>query len=284
MNRALRWLRNALLGLVAFVIVAMAAAYILSERIIRRTYAEAPTNITVPTEAASITEGMRLAQIRGCTGCHGAQLAGQMMIDVPLLGRVASPDLTIAAREYSNAELVQIIRRGVRPDGRSVVIMPSAMFSPLRDEDLGRIIAYIRSVPASSGQRRDMKLGPGGRIMFAAGKFKPTAVEVRDAEPLSGSFPRAGDTNAEGAYLARTVCTECHGMDLNGNDRGSPDLRIAAGYSLEQFTQLMRTGSALGGRELELMSSVARNRFSHFTDAEIQALHAYLLARASVPR
>jgi hypothetical protein len=30
------------------------------------------------------------------------------------------------------------------------------------------------------------------------------------------------------------------------------------------------------------MSRVARGRFSHFTDSEIDALHDYLLARAAV--
>ncbi len=283
MNRPLRWLRNALLGLVSLVVLAIAVSYVLAEWTIRRTYPEPVKNVTVPTAAASIAEGMRLARIRGCTGCHGPQLAGQHFIDIPLVGRVASPDLTIAAREYSDAQLAHIIRRGIRPDGRSVVVMPSSMFAFLRDEDLGNIIAYIRSVPPSNGQRRDVKLGPGGRIMFATGKFKPAAVEVREAEAASASFPGAGDLNAEGAYLARTVCTECHGTMLNGQG-GSPDLRIAAGYTPEQFTHLMRTGKALGNRELELMSPVARNRFSHFTDDEIQALHAYLLARAAVSR
>lgn len=284
MRRALRWLRNAVLGLAALVIVGVATAYALAGRIVRRTYSEPATNITVPTDAASAAEGMRLARIRGCTGCHGPQLAGEKFIDMALMGRVASPDLTIAAREYSNADLARIIRRGVRPDGRSVVVMPSDMFSSLRDDDLGRIIAYIRSLPPSDGQRRAMKLGPVGSIMFAAGKFKPAAVLVHEADAAAASFPKPGDANADGAYLARTVCAECHGTKLEGDERGSPDLRIAAGYTLEQFTHLMRTGTALGNRELELMSPVARNRFSHFTDDEIRALHSYLLARAAVPR
>jgi len=282
MNRALRWLKNALLGLVVLVIVAVTSAYALSERTIRRTYTAPATNIAVPTDSASVAEGMRLAKIHGCAGCHGSQLEGQIFIDEPLIARVASPDLTIAARAYSDAELVRIIRHGVRPDGRSVVGMPSGMFSSLRDDDLGKIIAYIRSLPPSEGQRRDVTLRLGARIMFAAGKFKPAAVEVREAQAASASFPRPGEANSEGAYLARTVCTECHGAKLEGDTRGSPDLRIAAGYTLEQFTHLMRTGKALGDRELELMSSVARNRFSHFTDDEIRALHSYLVARPAV--
>ena len=42
----------------------------------------------------------------------------------------------------------------------------------------------------------------------------------------------------------------------------------------------MRSGRGAGGRDLGLMSEVSRNDFSHFTDQEIEALHAYLKARA----
>jgi hypothetical protein len=55
---------------------------------------------------------------------------------------------------------------------------------------------------------------------------------------------------------------------------------MAAGYSPEAFMRLLRTGKALGDRELELMSSVARSRFAYFSDDEIRLLYQYLLARA----
>jgi len=86
--------------------------------------------------------------------------------------------------------------------------------------------------------------------------------------------------HARGAYLARTSCTECHGLDLRGSDP-APDLRIAAAYSLEAFRGLMRSGKALGNRELPLMSSVARERFTHFTDRELRELYAFLIVRAA---
>jgi len=82
-----------------------------------------------------------------------------------------------------------------------------------------------------------------------------------------------------GEYLARTSCSECHGDDLAGHD-GTPNLTVAAAYAPADFSKLMRTGVALGGRELELMSDVARTRFHYFTDSEIEALHAFLRHRA----
>lgn len=40
----------------------------------------------------------------------------------------------------------------------------------------------------------------------------------------------------------------------------------------------MRQGLAVEGRELEMMGEVARIEFSHYTDAEIKQIHAYLQA------
>ncbi len=45
----------------------------------------------------------------------------------------------------------------------------------------------------------------------------------------------------------------------------------------------MREGVALGGRELRLMSRVARGRFSAFTEQELDALFAYLQAYTPPP-
>jgi len=67
---------------------------------------------------------------------------------------------------------------------------------------------------------------------------------------------------------------------LQGYPGDTPDLAIAAGYTPEQFAHFFVTGEALGGRELELMSVMARNRFGNFTDEEEAALYSYLVARA----
>jgi len=283
MKRILRWLRIGLLAVVLLLVVAGAIIYLLSERLLRRTYTEPRVDIAVPSDSESVREGHRLAVIRGCSrDCHGSEIQGGVFIDNLLLARLIAPNLTAAVRQYSNADLARIIRRGVHPDGSSVIGMPSEMFSGLTDADLGKILAYLRSVPPHPGPGPERRLGPGARVAFVAGKLRPAAELVRRAGLLSGTWPQDGDATAPGAYLARTSCTECHGLDLGGGDR-APDLRIAASYSLEDFQNLMGTGKALGNRELPLMSSVARTRFSHFTDQELRGLYTYLIARAGKP-
>jgi hypothetical protein len=56
----------------------------------------------------------------------------------------------------------------------------------------------------------------------------------------------------------------------------APSLVVIAGYDEAAFTRLMRTGKALGDRELPMMSGVARGRFVHLTDIEVRELYAFL--------
>ena len=245
MRHLFRWVRRGLLALVALVLVAGGVVYALSERIMHRTYREPLVAIAVPVDPGAIAEGQRLAQLRGCSGgCHGTEIEGSVFMDTPLLGKVIAPNLSVAVRHYSDAELAGIVRRGVRPDGRSVVVMPSEMFSGLSDGDLGKILAYLHSVPPRPGPGRGVRLGPLARLGLVLDKYQTSAQLVRRADSLVSAYPAPGD-------------------------------------STEAFTRLLRTGKALGDRELDLMSYVARRRFTHFTDAEIQALRGFLLARAT---
>ncbi len=282
MKRLLRWIGIALAALVGLGIVAYAVVYVLSERILRRTYPVPAVTISIPTDPAAITEGKRLATIRGCfNGCHGKEAEGAVMFDDPMIARIVAPSLTAAVRQYSDAQIAAIVRNGIRPDGRSVIVMPSEVFAGLTDEDLGRIVAFLKTLPPVGGRAPSVSVGPLGRFGLVAGKFRTAAQLVADTVPP----PEAkGPEAAIGRYLARTVCAQCHGTDLRGAsnpDFSSPDLRIVSAYSPEAFAELMRTGVALGGRKLGVMGITARNNLSHLTEAEIAALYSYLDAEAS---
>ena len=277
MKRLTRWIVVVLTSLLALIVVAYAVVYVLSERILRRTYEVPSVTISLPTDADSIVEGRRLATIRGCFGgCHGKEAHGGVMFDEPLIARIVAPNLTASFRRYSDAQLAVIIRRGLRPDGRSVLVMPAEEYMSLTDADLGRIMAFVKSLPLADGPGPSTTPGPLGRIGLVTGKFKTVAQLIADAKVP----PEAtGEQATFGRYLARTTCTSCHGTDLRGAstpDFVAPDLRIAGAYSLEQFTDLMRKGEGIGGRKLETMGPWARQALSQFKDEEIAALYAYL--------
>jgi mono/diheme cytochrome c family protein len=275
MKTALKWLGLGALALILLLLVAAGVMYALSERVLNRTYEVEAAPIAIPTDSASIAEGERLARIRGCyNGCHGRAAEGGVLLEDPMLGTITAPDLTRAVRTLSDAELNRVIRHGVRADGSSVAVMPSSMLYHLTDEDLGAILAFLRSLPPTDGPEADVKLGPLGRFLFIKGDFQPAAAEIDHAAPRLD--PGDGsDPIALGRYLAMTSCPECHGSDLGGGYE-TPNLAIAAAYTPEQFQTLMRTGEPFDGRDLELMDDMSRKRFSHFTDAEVDALYAFL--------
>src|SRR3954464_2973817 len=196
------------------------------------------------------------------------------MFDFPGIVHITAPNLTKVVKEYTDAELERVIRRGVKRDGTTTWIMPSAMFSRLTDDDLSAIVAYVRSFPEQPGIDRLTKLRLLGRVGVLQGKFLPQATQVESLPPPNTS---AADPLAQGRYLVMTSCTECHGATLQGSEFvNAPNLSVVAAYSDGDFTKLMREGVGLGNRNLGLMSEVAQSRFTHFTDTEVQAIRQYL--------
>jgi mono/diheme cytochrome c family protein len=275
-----RRLRTAGLAILAMAALTCAFFYAASERIVRRTFPAPTHQLIVPTDAASIAEGARLARIRGCNeGCHGKQgITGRVLWEEPWIGRMVAPNLTEVVRRYSNAELERAIRHGVRRDGRGLFEMPSDMFAHLDDHDLGAIIAFLRSEPRSDGPLASTSFGLLWRWELIAGDPVAAAITAGiDQDIPHPARENHRDALANGRYLAMSTCTECHAQDLTGEPGYSPALAIVAAYSPKDFTRLMRTGTALGGREVgEPMLTITRKRTPHFTDAELDDLYRFL--------
>lgn len=274
------WIRR--IGIVgaAFAGLALIGAtvvWVRSESVLSRRYAAPAKAVPIPDDAASIAEGQRLAKVYGCLeGCHGKDGAGLVFFDEPIIARLVAPSLSTAVRNYSDAQLVAVIRDGIRPDGRSVFVMPSQAFVHLTDEDVGRIVAFLRTLPPVDGPGASVTLGPIGRLGVAAGKFRTAEQLIQAATAPAAARTALGE---RGRYLALSICSECHGADLSGDetpDFVAPALGVVAAYSLDEFRHLLRTGEPIGGRELGLMRVRAQRGLSHLTDAEIEALYEYL--------
>lgn len=281
MRKALRWAGIGLAGLIALLIVAAVVIFVWSEAILRRNHAAAPE--TLPAlSAAEKAEAPRLARILGCLSCHGEGLRGKIMFDAPGVARVFAPNVTEVAARADDQQLAAGIRQGIGHDGRALFIMPSPQYSRLTDKETAALVAWIRTLPRAEGQSRGLSAGPLGRIGLVLGSFRPGpegVAEYRTQAPIG-----LGAEHEAARHLAATACAECHGPALMGGSAGpdqkAPDLNVAAGYDTAQFRTLMRTGRPPTGRDLGLMTTVAKDDFSHLTDAEIDSLHAYLAARA----
>lgn len=285
-RRILRWIAFSLGGVVALALLGVAAIHVFIGIELDQTFDIPATKVDVSYDAATIAEGERLARLRGCFGgCHGETVNGSVFFEAPDGTVVVAPDLGRIVQEYSVEEFARLIRHGVRPDGTSVILpMPSAMFYHLSDDDLGAILGFLKSRQAGDKSLPSTEVGPLGRLMFFyyriyTGTILAAGLIDHDAPRIE---PIGDDALSRGRYLAKTVCTECHGEDLRGGDGGfAPTLAIVAAYSLANFRKLMRTGEPTGDRELGLMARVALSRFAHFSDSEISDLHAYLRTLAS---
>lgn len=225
-----------------------------------------------------LVHGRRVADVLGCTGCHGADLTGRDWSE-PGFGQLWTSNLSRVTTRYSDIELEQAIRGGMRPDGSELWGMPSHIFTHLSDSDMGAVIAFLRSVtPAGTDHPRPV-FEAGARAEIASGLLKSAPAEVREQGETWP--PDLGAEHGLGRYIARATCAECHGVDLRGGTpypgaSPRPDLRMVAAYEPEAFQRLLRTGVAAGDRELGLMSEVSRGRFSKLTDPEVEALYRYL--------
>ena len=140
-----RTLVSVVLGAIGAATLVVVALWIWSELLITRSYPLAPETARAgPAQMA--TEGRRLAKLYGCTSCHGADLQGKVYNPNPRLVRNYAPNLTLAAARYSDEQLAQAIRQGVRPsDGRALWGMPAQTLMHLTAEEMSTVLAFIRA-------------------------------------------------------------------------------------------------------------------------------------------
>ncbi|MBK8246743.1 MAG: c-type cytochrome [Gemmatimonadetes bacterium] len=274
-----RWIGRVLLGLVGILCVAAVAIYFMGERYLARTYPFREVAVTLPTDSASLARGAHLTRVT-CAGCHGEQLNGHVMYEDGVFARFVAPGISEVLPAYTDAQLAGYIRYGVRPDGVSPFIMSPGGLYHLSDADLAAVIAHLRrtAIPPGEPLGRTV-LKPIAKALVAFGLF-PVSVHERDTTIARVGADSAIHGPRMGEYLARVSCADCHGAALTGSTNGpapAPALANAVGYSLAEFTALIREGTPReDGKAIPEMTSVSRSTFTHLTDAEIAALHAYL--------
>src|SRR5690349_18172030 len=275
-KKFLKWTGLVLAGIVGVLLLGMVWVYFASARELGREYtARDDAPLVIPTGAEGVAAGKRVAQLAGCMHCHGEKLEGGLVDDIPNLVRLVAPNISVLLPKYSDAQLATVLRTGVKPDGKSVMFMPSEMYRHLADEDLGRLIAFLRTMPATpQGVQEKTQVRIIGRVLLATGQFKPAAASIPTLPAAVRTYD-ANDVVSRGQHLTMTFCSECHGQKLEGFEPiQAPPLTVVKGYSLEQFARLMHAGVPVGDRQLKLMGPTSQARFSNFTADEVAAVHA----------
>ncbi|MEZ4292995.1 MAG: c-type cytochrome [Myxococcota bacterium] len=232
-----------------------------SERALQRVVAIPPEalDLAVAPEAVGRERGRHLATaVAQCHFCHGSDLAGAELADDPLIGRLWASNLTAGrggiGRHYERRDWVRAIRHGLAPDGRSLLLMPSAHLAALSDEDLASLIGWLEALPPVDAERPRRRVGWLARLAIATGRA-PDLFAAREAG--SGQAPersvRAEATARYGRYLVDVGgCRVCHRDDLSGGLHplscpGSRRLRSPTGRGARRLeSRGLRAGHARG--------------------------------------
>lgn len=287
MTPVLRVLRALLLLLLGVVVGLALFVFIGSERRLRATYDMSVEPLEARTDSASLARGTHLFQTVSCTLCHGEDGGGAIMQQDRMIGTMAGPNLTSGrggiAAERSDEDWVRAIRRGVRHDGTSLIVMPSEVFTHLAESDLAAMLGYMRQLPPVDRDVPKTGFGPMGRALLAAGKLNILVAPKTPVFDAPESPPPAG-TAEYGRYLADiSGCHGCHGYGLSGGRvAGPPGLPPASnltpsgiGHWMEaDFIQAMREGMRPDGRVLD--EFMPWRVFRNMSDDDLHSLWLYL--------
>ncbi len=255
----------------------------------------------------AVQRGKYLVHAGGCVSCHtapgGMPFAGGVALATPF-GTFYSPNITPDAEtgigRWSDAQFLSALRQGRRPDGASYFpVFPYPSFTNISDADALAIKAYLFSLsPVRQANRAHDVAFPfswrflqtGWRLLFfSAGPFHDD--------------PARNATYNRGAYMVTALahCGECHtprnllgavkpSLALAGTPDGpdgqpvpniTPDRATGIGdWDSDDIVTLLKTGrtpeqSAVKGA----MHEVVQDGLKFLTDADLQAIAAYLLAQ-----
>ena len=288
MRKIMKWIGIGLLGLVALVLLAGVVLYATTSRRLKKIYSLTAEAVSITADTESISQGQRLVTAR-CGGCHGPNAAGTVIFQDAMLGTITASNLTagrgIGGDLLTDADYIAAIRHGVDHNGRPILTMPSESYFYINDQELGEMIAYLKSTAPVDNPLPATRITPLGIALIGAGAFG----DLMAAEHIDHQAARPADvqpdvTIAYGDYLVRAgQCRTCHGPDLTGGK--DPDPNAPPAPSLTQagelsswdetdFIQALRSGSTPDGRQMSpFMPWMYINQM---TDDELKAMWLYL--------
>lgn len=106
-----------------------------------------PRQRAAPVAAVTAEYGKYLAQT--CTGCHGANFAGQRVPGTPSELPPAANLTQAALKNWSQNDFQTALRTGKRPDGSDInPFMPWPAMSKMTDDEMAALWLYLSGLPA----------------------------------------------------------------------------------------------------------------------------------------
>ncbi len=289
------------------VLIGICASYIALRSIPK--YAVPKVDVKVEVTPARIENGTKLASML-CKSCHynesTQKFTGRELTDAPQFGKIYARNITqdvdAGIGKWSDADLVRLIRTGIRPDGQYIPpYMPKLIH--ISDEDLYSIVAFLHS--GNNWVQPDKTIQPASKPSFLT-KFLVTIGAAKPSpfptEPIPG--PDTANLVTLGKYISlyQLECYSCHSKDFAKNDYETPEKSpgfFGGGNELfnpegkkiisMNITMDEQTGIGTWSEEnfiLAVKSGVVPNGqpslrnpmqpFSNLTDHEVKAIYEYL--------
>ncbi len=270
-------------------------------------YPTTTLSLKIESTPEKVANGEKIAAML-CNGCHLStqtnKVTGRLMLDLPKeFGTIHSFNITqdkeYGIGKYSDAELVYLLRTGIKRDGSFNPVMPK--FAKLSDYDIESIVSYLHSdrpeVQANNTPNVECDYSLLSKFLCLVA-FKPS--EYPD-KPIAN--PDTTNLLAYGKYLCVDLyaCYACHSADFKTLDYVNPEksggffgggnhlldlegrLVLSANitpdeetgignWSLERFDRALRSGLVQDGPALRYpMMPHAR-----LSDLEVKAIYSYL--------
>ena len=283
----LKWIGLALGGLFTLIVLLVVILSGIGGMRVTKSYDIQVAALDVPSDAASIEQGRHFIEaIALCQECHGEKFEGQVLEDDPLFGRFAPANLTSGRGGVggilTDEDYVRAIRHGVNRDGKAIFVMPSELYTGIGDEDLGAMIAYLKTLPPVDNEVPKSKAGILARVItvFDPSLFPAATIDHTATRP---GAPVPGPTAEYGEYLT-VMCSLCHGENLGGGTvpdesrARAPNLTrggALVAWSEDDFLKTIRTGTTPAGNNLKA-DDMPWKRFGKMTDDELKAVWLYL--------
>ena len=262
----------------------VAYVYVASSRVMARSYTVEAPRVSIPTAPDAIARGKYLVEkVAACTECHGLDLGGKVVEDNVPMGRLVAANLTRGRgglpADYADQDFVRVLTHGVKRDGRSVIFMPTVdyVFTP---EDLGAIVAYVKSMPPVDRTVPVMSVGPMARGLGLFAGFPLASASMIDHRGNRlAARPDPADPVAAGKYLVEsTGCYGCHTPKLTGGAGPPPGganiTPVGIGdWSQSDFVTALRTHRRPNGSAIE--ETMPRS-YGEMSDEDLARVYAYL--------
>ena len=257
-------------------------------------------------DTALVAQGQYVFALAGGCGCHtadkGPTNAGGRPIETPygrFYGTNITPDPVHGIGTWTDQEIIDAIRLGVKPDGTVMSpVMPYPALSGMTDEDVAALVAFLRSQEPVAQANIPNEVGI---------PFSGLAMRIWRwlfFEPVETRVTAWVDSIDRGRYISEHLahCQECHTprtvfgsldrtRDLAGNPAGidgevapniTPDDETGIGrWSKGEIVSLLRTGflpnfDNVQGLMAVVIDGVPGGGYKDMSDEDADAVATYL--------